>query len=128
MKTKATNISVDAFLNAIVDEYKRQDAITIVNLMKKATRSEPRMWGTSIVGFGDSSYKLSNGKEINWFKIGFSPRKANFALYLSTIMHMSSELLKNLGKYKTAKACLYINKIEDINISVLDKLIKASLS
>ncbi len=128
MKTKLTNSDVNTFLNTIKNEQKRDDAFVISKLMQKVTKSEPRIWGTSIVGFGDNSYKLANGREIKWFKVGFSPRKANFALYLSPCLKMPERLLKKLGKYKTAKACIYIDKIESINLSVLQELIKASLS
>ena len=128
MKTKLTDLSVGAFLNKIVDEQKRMDAFAISESMKKITKSEARMWGPSIVGFGDSLYKLATGKEIQWFKVGFSPRKSNFSLYISSGFSKYAELLGKLGKHKTSKACLYINKLEDVDFSVLKEMIKHSLT
>ncbi len=127
LKTKKNTASPDAFLNTIKEEEKRKDAFAIVELMKKATKSEPKMWGSAIIGFGDSSYTLSNGKENPWFKMGFSPRKQNFALYLTgTKAENYSELVGKLGKYATSqednKGCLYIKKLADIDTKVLKEL------
>lgn len=121
LKTKATQESVDQFLKGIKDEKKRQDCFQILDIMKKATKAEPKMWGTSIVGFGDYHYKYASGRENDWFITGFSPRAQNLTLYL--MGGFDSGLLKNLGKYKTGKGCLYINKLEDVDTKVLKELV-----
>ena len=125
LKTQVTKASVDKFLQGIRDEKKRDDCYQILNMMKRATKAEPKMWGPSIIGFGDYHYKYASGRENDWFKLGFSPRVQNITLY--TMGGFDSELLKKLGKYKTVKGCLYINKLEDIDKKVLNELIKKSL-
>lgn len=126
LKTKKTEDSVEDFLNAIPDEKKRRDSFTILNLMKEVTRAEPKLWGSAIVGLGDRHYKYASGREGEWFVIGFSPRKQNLTLYLTGGIEQRGELLQKLGKYKTGKGCLYINKIEDIDLEVLRELIRQS--
>ena len=106
LKTRVTNASVDKFLQGIKDEKKREDCYQILKIMKKATKSEPRMWGTSIIGFGDYHYKYESGRENDWFLTGFSPRVQNLTLYM--MGGFDNEVLKKLGKYKTGKGCLYI--------------------
>ena len=125
LKTQVTKASVDKFLQGIRDEKKRDDCFQILKMMKRATKAEPKMWGPSIIGFGDYHYKYASGRENDWFKLGFSPRVQNITLY--TMGGFDSELLKKLGKYKTVKGCLYINKLEDIDKKVLNELIKKSL-
>ena len=123
LKTKKTTQSVEAFLNTVKEEQKRKDAFAIVELMKKATKSEPKMWGSAIIGLGDYKYKYPNGKEMDWFMIGFSPRKQNFALYtMGPKDGKHAELLKKLGKHSTGKGCLYINKIADVDTKVLSAI------
>jgi hypothetical protein len=123
LKTKKTNASIDVFLKTVKDEEKRADCYKIVEMMEKATKAEPKMWGTAIIGFGDYRYKYATGREGDWFVIGFSPRKANITLYVMSGMK-NTELLKKLGKHKTGGGCLYINKLADIDMKVLEKLIK----
>jgi len=125
LKTKATHASVDQFLQGIRDERKKEDCYQILKIMKKATKAEPKMWGTSIIGFGDYHYKYESGRENDWFLIGFSPRAQNLTLY--TMGGFDQELLKKLGKYKTGKGCLYINKLEDVDTNVLSEVITASV-
>ena len=125
LKTRATRASVDQFLQGIKDEKKRTDCYQILNVMKKATKAEPKMWGTSIVGFGDFHYKYESGRENDWFKVGFSPRVQNLTLY--SMGGFDHELLKKLGTYKTGKDCLYINQLEDVDLKVLKELIKKSV-
>jgi len=127
LKTKKNEASVDAFLNKIPEEKRRKDCFTIMQLMKKVTKSEPKMWGDSIVGFGTYHYKYESGREGDWFPVGFSPRKQNLSLYLMCDMEKRSGLLKKLGKYKMAKSCIYIKKIEDIDLSVLTELIAQAI-
>src|ERR1700722_1499700 len=123
MKTKKTKASVEGFLNTIKEEQKRKDAFTILELMKKATKSEPKMWGTAIIGLGDNSYKLASGKENEWFQIGFASRSKDFSLYLMGEKgEKYNALLSKLGKHSMGKGCLYINKIADVDTKVLQQL------
>ena len=129
LKTKKTTQSAEAFLNTIKEEQKRKDAFTILELMKKATKGEPKMWGSAIIGLGDYSYKYPNGKEMDWFMIGFSPRKQNFALYMMGPKEgKHAGLLKKLGKHSTGKGCLYINKITDVDVKVLKEICDVHVS
>ena len=125
LKTKVTKASVEKFIEGIKDEKKRQDCYELLKIMKKATKSKPKMWGTSIIGFGDHHYVYESGREGDWFLAGFSPRAQNLTLYM--MGGFDSEVLKKLGKYKTGKGCLYINKLEDVNLKVLDELIAKSV-
>lgn len=126
IKTKPTSSSVDAFIDSIPDEQKRKDSRIILKLMEKAMKQKPKMWGSSMIGFGDVRYKSpTTGREVDWFKIGFSPRKANLSLHLIDL-NRHADALKKLGKYKTGVGCLYINKLEDVDLKVLEKMITAS--
>ena len=127
LKTKETDASVDAFLDRIVDETRRKDCFTLVQIMKKATRAEPRMWGTGIVGFGTYHYQYASGREGDWPIIGFSPRKQDLTLYIGSGFEGYGELLAKLGKHKTAKSCLYIKRLADVDLTVLKELISASV-
>lgn len=126
LKTQRNDGSVEDFLNAIDDEQKRKDCYTIMKLMQQITKSKPTMWGTSIVGFGSYHYKGKSGREGDWFIMGFSPRKQNLTLYLITGFERDAALMKKLGKCKTGKSCLYINTLNDIDLSVLKTLMKNS--
>jgi len=126
-KTQRTKRSVTAFLNTIPDAQKRQDAFAIVDIMRKATKAEPVMWGSSIVGFGTYRYKYASGREGEWPLTGFSPRKQNLTLYIMGDFEQRDELLKSLGKFKTGKACLYINRLDDVDLPTLRKLVKLSV-
>ena len=126
LKTKLNDASVQKFLNSISDEKKRKDCFTILELMKKITKAEPKMWGSSMVGFGIYHYKYESGREGDWFLTGFSPRKQNLTLYIMSGFNKYDELMKKLGKYKTGKSCLYINGLEDVDKKVLKDLITGS--
>lgn len=124
IKTKETNASVKDFINSINDEAKRKDCFTIIKLMQKATKSKPKLWGSSIIGFGNRIYKSpTTDREVEWFKLGFSPRKANLTLYLVGGIKTYANDLKKLGKHKIGVGCLYINKLEDVDMKVLEKII-----
>jgi hypothetical protein len=124
IKTKQTEASVEDFINAIKEEEKRKDSFVILKLMQNATKEKPRMWGSSMIGFGIKRYKSpATGREVDWFKIGFSPRKANLSLYLTIDIKSHADALKKLGKHKTGVGCLYINKLEDVDMKVLGELI-----
>lgn len=129
IKTKPTTASVEDYINNIENEQKRKDSFVILEMMKKATGEAPKMWGNSIIGFGSKIFRSpATGREVDWFLIGFSPRKANFSIYLNMYLQMQPELFQNLGKYKTGAGCLYINKLDDIDLEVLKKIIETSLS
>lgn len=127
LKTKQTDRSVELFLNSIADEKMCRDCFTIMNMMKEITGSEPKMWGDSIIGFGTYHYVYESGREGDWFLTGFSPRKQNLTLYIMSGFEEYDELMKNLGTYKTGKSCLYIKRLEDIQMTILRKLIKKSI-
>lgn len=127
LKTKKTIQSVDIFLKQIPIEQKRKDAFILLQLMEEATKLKGKMWGTSIVGFGDRHLKYESGRELDWFVMGFSPRKQNFALYISGTVEKQQALLNKLGKYKTGKGCLYINKIDEVDLTVLKEIINKGL-
>lgn len=125
LKTKVNQASVEKFISGIKDEKKKADSLVLLALMKKITKQEPRMWGSSIVGFGEYHYKSpSTGREGDWFPTGFSPRKQNMTVYFCLGFKEIAPLLKKLGKHKTTMGCLYFNHLADIDISVLKEVIK----
>jgi hypothetical protein len=127
IKTKATQASVDNFLNAIKDEQTRKDCWTIAEIMKKATKAEARMWGPSIVGFGSFVYKYADGREMDWMLIAFSPRKQNITLYIYGDFDGYDELMAQLGTYKCGKSCVYIKRLSDLHLPTLKKLVQTSV-
>ena len=127
-KTKPTAKSVPEFLEQIEDPGKRADCLSISRMMERITGSEPIMWGDSIVGFGTYHYKYASGREGEWFLAGFSPRKQNLTIYVMGYLEFFAEILTNLGKFRHGKGCLYINKLEEIDMEVLEELIKASIN
>ena len=127
LKTKPTGRSVKKFLDGIRDKARREDCYTILRLMKRATRAEPKMWGPSIVGFGTYHYKYASGREGDWPVAGFSPRKQSLTLYLISCEGRHSALLRKLGKHKTSKACLYIQRLAEVDLRVLAELINQSV-
>lgn len=127
LKTKPTDQSVEKFLNTISDEKTRQDCFAILELMKQITKMPPKMWGTSIIGFGSYHYKYESGHEGDCFVTGFSPRKQNLTLYIMAGFSQYDELMKKLGKHKTGKSCLYIKRLDDIHLPTLKKLIQESV-
>jgi Domain of unknown function (DU1801) len=127
IKTQKNNASVEAFLNTVTDEEKRKDCFTILELMKKASKEEPVMWGSSIVGFGSYHYKSERSRqEGDWFFMGFSPRKQNLTLYMMPGVGQYKELVDQLGKCKTGGSCLYIKKLGDVDVKVLKQLMSAT--
>ena len=128
IKTKPTTSNVEEFINAVTDDQKCKDSLVLLKLMEKATKEKPKMWGTSIIGFGDLRYKSpATGREVDWFKIGFSPRKANLTLYLACDVQSHVDALKILGKHKAGVGCLYINKLEDVHMKVLEGIVIATV-
>lgn len=129
IKTKPTADSIVDFINTIVDEQKRKDCFTLVEMMKEASGEEPVLWGSSIIGFGNKRYKSErSGREVDWFLIGFSPRKANLTLYISAAIEEHNDALRILGKHKIGGGCLYINKLDDVDLNVLLGMIHTALS
>jgi hypothetical protein len=126
-KTKPTKQSVASFFKSLPDPQVRQDCVTITKLMEEATGSKPKMWGAAIVGFGSRHYEYASGREGDWPLIGFSPRKQNLTLYIMSGFDGQPELLKKLGKHTTAKSCLYIKRLSDVDLPILKKLIRASV-
>lgn len=125
-KTKATKASVSAFLNGVENEIRRRDAKALLAVMKKITGEKPKMWGPSIIGFGEYRYKYESGREGDFLAVGFSPRKANLVLYVLGSLKDDDPLLTKLGKFKRGRACLYVNKLEDVDAAVLEKIIAKS--
>jgi hypothetical protein len=125
IKTKKNDGDVKAFLQSVTDEEKRKDSLVILELMKKITKQEPKMWGGSIVGFGSFHYKSEKSKrEGDWFMTGFSPRKQNLTIYIIPGFAKYGDILKKLGKYKTSSgSCLLINKLANVDLAVLKELI-----
>ncbi len=129
IKTKPTAASVTDFINKIDDEQKRKDSFVLLEMMKEATGEEPVLWSSSIIGFGNKRYKsAATGREVDWLRIGFSPRKANLSLYISVNIEEHAADLEKLGKHKTGVGCLYINKLSDVDMDVLKGMIKASVN
>jgi len=127
LKTQKTNASVSAFLKSIADDDRRKDCQTLVRIMKRAVGAEPKMWGSSIVGFGHYHYKYASGRENDWFLAGFSPRKQDLTLYIMAGFDRYDALMAKLGKHKTGKSCLYLKRLADIDVAVLEDLISSSV-
>ena len=127
LKTKLNDASVEDFLNTIEDEQKRRDCFEIMKIMKQAAKAEPKMWGSSIVGFGSYHYKGASGREGDWMLTGFSPRKQNITLYIMGGFDGHQDLMKKLGRHTTGKACLYIKRLEDVDAKTLKELVGASV-
>jgi len=127
LKTKLNDASITDFLNQIANEEKRADSFEILKLMQQVTKQEPKMWGSSIIGFGHVHYVYASGREGDWFVTGFSPRKQNLTLYVMGSFNPHADLLEKLGKHKTGVGCLYINKLKDVDVKVLKELIKQSV-
>ena len=127
IKTRETDSSVEDFINSVKDEAKRKDSFVLLKMMQNTSKEKPKMWGSSMIGFGNKIYKSpATGREVEWFKIGFSPRKANLSLHLMLDIKKNAAELKKLGKHKTGVGCLYINKLADVDVKVLEKLINTA--
>lgn len=127
IKTKPNTGSVEDFINKVKDQQKRKDSFVILEMMRKASNEEPKMWGSSLIGFGNVRYKSpATGREVDWFLLGFSPRKANLSLYLGMDIQLHGAALKKLGKFKTGVGCLYINKLSDVDLNILKNMIDAT--
>jgi hypothetical protein len=127
LKTQPTNKSVKDFIDGIADDTKRRDCRTIMKIMKKVTKARPKMWGTSIVGYGSYHYKYASGRQGDWFTAGFSPRAQSLTLYIMSGFRGHDALMKKLGKHTTGKSCLYIKRLDEIDLDVLEELIERSV-
>ncbi len=128
IKTKQNAASVEDFINSVEDAKKRIDSFKLLKVMQKASGEEPKMWGATLIGFGKIIVKSpKTGREVEWLRIGFSPRKANLSLYLTGDIKKYDAFLKKLGKHKTGVGCLYINKLDDVDPDVLKQLIDAAV-
>jgi hypothetical protein len=127
IKTKVNDGDVDAFINSVADEKKRRDSFALLEIFKRLTKEPPKMWGSSMIGFGQYHYKSEKSRqEGDWLLTGFSPRKQALTLYIMHGLDDQADLLEKLGKHKTGMGCMYINKLEDVDLDVLEKLIKKS--
>ena len=127
LRTKQNDADVEAFLGAVGNDRRREDSFTVLELMKRITGEEPRMWGAAIVGFGSYRYRYASGRTGEWPRIGFSPRKQSLTVYVMPGFSRYDELLSRLGKHRTGKSCLYINKLADIDMGVLEDLMGSAL-
>ena len=127
LKTKPTDQNVTKFIESVTEGERRSDCVTLLDLMRDATGEEPKMWGSSIIGFGSYHYKYESGREGDWMATGFSPRKNDLTLYITSGFERYPELMKKLGKYKTGKSCLYIKKLRDVDMAVLRELVEKSV-
>ncbi len=126
LKTKVTGESVDDYLAVIESDRRRDESRLIDAVARRITGHKPRMWGASIVGYGSYHYKYASGREGDWLATGFSPRKQALTKYVMLGFGNHDDLMAQLGKYKTGKSCLYINKLEDVDLGVLERLIERS--
>jgi hypothetical protein len=128
-KTNETTVNVTDFINSYVEkDEKKADSFQLIELLSKWSGFEPKMWGPTIIGFGSYHYKYASGHEGDAPIIGFSPRKAEFSLYVYSPTKESEPLLNDLGKFKMGKACIYVKKLSDINIDTLEKMCKATIA
>ena len=127
LKTKVNEASVTQFIESVADEVKRKDSYMLLEMLRKATKTEPKMWGTSIVGFDVYHYVGKSGREGDWLLAGFSPRKQNLTLYIMSGWEQHAGLLAKLGKYSLGKGCLYITRLESVNLLILQELINEAV-
>ncbi|MDZ7719787.1 MAG: DUF1801 domain-containing protein [Balneolaceae bacterium] len=126
-KTQPTDQPVKSFIDSLDDQQKIADSYSLLELMKEVTGCEPKMWGASIIGFDQYHYKYESGREGDFLKVGFSPRKREMSIYLMCSLDKNKELLSKLGKHRTGKSCLYVKKLDDIDMDVLRNLIEESV-
>jgi len=127
LKTKATNAGVDAFLDTVEPAQRREDAQTLRTMMERISGEPATMWGPSMVGFGRYRYRYDSGHEGNAMRVGFSPRKAALVIYIMGGFPRHADLMARLGKYTTGKSCLYVKKLSDVDVGVLESLVEESL-
>ena len=126
LKTRPTEASVEEFLDAVEDDARRKDCRTVAKIMKRVTKAKPKMWGPSIVGFGSQPIRYASGRELDWPRAAFSPRKKDLTLYIWPEFPGRAALMKKLGTHSCGKSCLYIRSLADVDLGVLEELIRAS--
>lgn len=123
IKTKETSADVKEFISSLKDEQQRKDSLTVLKMMQKVSGEKPKLWGSALIGFGKLIYTSpATGRQVEWFRIGFSPRKGNLSLYFMDLS-VHAAALKKLGKHTTGKGCLYIKRLEDVDLTVLEKMV-----
>lgn len=127
LKTQRNAASVDEFVAAVDDEVRRADCLAVMDIMATVTKEAPQMWGSSIIGFGNYDYRYASGRQGSWFLVGLSPRKRNLTLYIMSGFAEYDEVLEKLGKFKTGKSCLYINRLDDVHVPTLKQLVRKSV-
>lgn len=127
LKTRPHDGDVEAFLDSVENDTRRQDAFDVLALMKRVTGEDPRMWGPSIVGFGSYHYRYESGREGDWFVTGFSPRKQALTLYVMSGFKKHDALLEKLGRHSTGRSCLYVKRLADVDMDVLEELVRRSV-
>lgn len=128
IQTKENKASVEGYIKKLKDEQQRKDSLMLIEMMQKATGEKPKMWGAAMIGFGNIVYTSpATGRQVDWMKIGFAPRKTNLSIYLTMDVKQHAAALKKLGKHKTGVGCLYINKLADVDLKVLKGMIDESL-
>jgi len=128
IKTQRTALSVDAYLEGIPDEERRRDCETLLAMMRRVTGAEPEVWSSGVVGFGTFHYKSRSGQEGDWFPVGFASRKPNLTVYLGLGLEAAEPLLPTLGKYKPGKGCIYIRRLSEVDLAVLEEIVVRSLA
>jgi hypothetical protein len=128
MKTRPTEQSVESFLNAVPDATRRRDCLTVLEIMRRVTGEQPRMWGPGMVGFGSYHYRYESGREGDWFLAGFSPRKNDLTIYIVAGFDRFEALMDRLGKYRIGKSCLYVKRLDDVDLGVLEELVSVSVT
>lgn len=128
LKTRKTDASVQGFIASLANPRRRDEAGQLLTILEEVTGEPPAMWGDSIIGFGNYHYRYASGREGDWFLVGFSPRKAQLVVYVMSGLSRHQELLGQIGKHKTGRACLYINRLEDIDVGVLRRLVEESVA
>lgn len=124
IKTQRTNARVEEFVAAIADDARRSDCLTLLGLMRRATGIEPAVWNSGVVGFGTFHYASSSGQEGDWFPVGFASRKAAITVYLGLSLDGSAELLERLGRHTTGKGCIYVKRLADVDLEVLEQIVR----
>lgn len=128
LKTQRTEASVAAYVSGIADESRRRDCLTLLDMMRRATGEEPAMWGSSIVGFGSYHYTYASGRQGDWFPVGFASRKRALTVYVTPDLDPFDDLLAKLGKHRTGKGCIYIDRLADVDVEVLEELFAAAVA
>ena len=127
LKTKRTGADVQSFIRAIADDARRLDCLTLLSIMKRIVKAEPKMWGPAIVGFGNYHYRYASGREGDWFLTGFAPRKQDLTIYLMSGFDRHEAVLAKLGKHRTGKSCLYVKRLEEVDMKILEELVAISV-